>query len=95
MKDSRSRVALALGLIVAMAALAGCSRFHRGGITKCREPALPASLANGAGLQLPPGLDAPDARGAVRIPELNEPEQPRGKKDPCLSAPPSYKTGQT
>ena len=50
--------------------------------------------ANGPGLALPPGLDAPDARGAVRIPELKEPEQPRSASDPCLSTPPDYKTSQ-
>ncbi|MCC7462306.1 MAG: hypothetical protein IT480_07570 [Gammaproteobacteria bacterium] len=81
-----------LALLMALVSMAGCSWFHRGS-PKCREPSLPVGLANGASLKIPAGLDAPDARGAVRIPELKEPETPRGKKDPCLSVPPAYKGG--
>jgi uncharacterized lipoprotein len=88
-----SRGMLRVCAVVALASLAGCGWFHRGG-TKCREPVLQPSVVNGPALSLPPGLDAPDARGAVRIPELNEPERPRSARDPCLSAPPAYKTGQ-
>lgn len=80
-------------LVVALTSLAGCSWFHQGS-PKCREPVMKAGLENGAGLKLPAGLDTPDTRGAVRVPELNEPEQPRGAKDPCLSMPPAYKTDQ-
>ncbi|MFO1409215.1 MAG: hypothetical protein U1F06_02375 [Steroidobacteraceae bacterium] len=80
-------------VVVALATTAGCTWFHHGS-TKCREPAMKTGIQNGAPLKLPAGLDAPDSRGAVRVPELNEPEQPRGKRDPCLSMPPAYKTGQ-
>jgi hypothetical protein len=81
------------GMMTVLAAASGCSWFHRGG-QKCREPAMRSGLANGPGLALPPGLDAPDPRGAVRIPELKEPEQPRSAGGACLSTPPEYKTGQ-
>jgi uncharacterized lipoprotein len=91
MRRDGIRAALRTSLIVALAAVAGCSWFHRGG-TKCREPVLPTTLVNGADLKLPPGMDAPDTREEVRIPNLNEPEQARSRRDPCLSMPPSYKT---
>jgi hypothetical protein len=87
----RGRVAVLACLGVALAMVGGCSWFHRGA-DKCREPAMPANLVNGAGLQVPAGLDAPDPRGAVRVPELSEPEPPRSRRDPCLSMPPAYKT---
>jgi uncharacterized lipoprotein len=74
-------------------ATASCSWFRHGS-PKCHEPAMQGNLANGPPLQMPPGLDAPDTRGAVRIPQLTEPERPRSPNDPCLSAPPDYKTAQ-
>jgi hypothetical protein len=79
-----------IGLLVASS---GCSWLHRGG-HKCREPGMSTGLANGPGLVVPQGLDAPDTRGAVHIPDLKEPELPRSAKDPCLSSPPDYKTNQ-
>ncbi len=43
-------------------------------------------------LKIPPGLDAPDTTSALRLPALNEPPPPaRGRKDPCLDDPPSFK----
>ena len=81
------------GMMAVLVTASGCSWFHRGS-HKCREPMMRSGVANGPGLALPPGLDAPDARGAVRIPELKEPEQPRSARDPCLSTPPDYKTSQ-
>jgi hypothetical protein len=42
-------------------------------------------------LKIPPGFDTPDSSNALKIPALNTPEQPRrGKKDPCLDAPPPF-----
>jgi len=79
-------------LVVVLAATAGCGVFHRGS-RKCREPTMLADAENRPGLKLPPGLDTPDRRGAVRIPELKEPEAPRSPNDPCLSFPPDYKSG--
>ena len=87
------RIGMHMALVATLVTMAGCSWFHRGS-PKCREPTLRAGLADGAGLKVPAGLDAPDPRGAVRVPDLNEPELPRGAKDPCLSMPPAYKTGQ-
>lgn len=41
-------------------------------------------------LQVPPGMDAPNTRGALRVPELDTPERPRGPDEPCLDQPPKY-----
>ncbi len=92
MRSSWGKWVLLAGMLAVLSATSGCSILHRGG-HRCREPAMQTSLANGPGLTLPPGLEAPETRGAVRIPELKEPEQPRSARDPCLSAPPDYKTG--
>ena len=82
---ARTLALAALGML-----LASCSWFHHGA-RKCREPQMRAGFENRGPLVVPPGLDAPDTRGAVRIPALNEPETPRAPTDPCLSAPPDYK----
>lgn len=93
MRSSWGRWMALGGMVTVLAATSGCSIFHHGS-HKCREPAMQAGLVNGSSLALPPGLDAPDTRGAVRIPDLKEPEQPRSARDPCLSAPPDYKISQ-
>ena len=78
-----------LCVLLVAAALGSCSRF---GLSRaaCREPQIPANLGNDAPLRVAPGQDLPDTRNAVRVPELNEPEKPRSKSDPCLSRPPQY-----
>ena len=43
------------------------------------------------GLKTPAGLDSPDTRNTLKIPELNEPAPPaRELKDPCMDEPPKY-----
>ncbi|MFT3905323.1 MAG: hypothetical protein QM718_03355 [Steroidobacteraceae bacterium] len=85
-------------LIPAMAALLllqGCSWFHRSARTTmagCKENKLELDDRNLPALTAPEGLEAPDTRGAVQIPALDEPERPRAATDPCLSQPPSYQT---
>jgi hypothetical protein len=78
-----------LVLALAGVALSSCSWMGRHG-DKCREAAVPAGLENRPPLHAGAGLDAPDTRNAVKVPELTEPEKPRTKSDPCLSMPPSY-----
>ncbi len=79
-----------LCLLLAVASLTSCSWMGFKGRAACREPQLPASLGNNAPLKVGAGQDLPDTRNAVRVPELNEPERPRSKSDPCLSRPPAY-----
>jgi uncharacterized lipoprotein len=86
----KPRIAGVLVLLAALLLVDSCSVMRRfTGSGKCREPVVPAA-AEAAPLRVPAGLDAPDTRNAVKVPPLGEPEQPRGKKDPCLSQPPSY-----
>jgi len=39
---------------------------------------------------VPPGLDAPNTRNALKVPPLNTPERVRGKDEPCLDIPPPF-----
>ncbi|MDE2220961.1 MAG: hypothetical protein KGJ52_11365 [Gammaproteobacteria bacterium] len=85
-------LALATAAILLLA-LDGCAWMHRGKhAARCREPAVGGEANNMPALKVPPGFDAPDTRNAIKIPPLDEPERPRGPNDPCLSAPPSFKT---
>ena len=43
-----------------------------------------------APLKVPAGLDAPDSKNGLKIPDLNEPAQERGPKEQCLDEPPKY-----
>ena len=92
MRSHKLRVVVILCL--AAASLQGCAWMPWVHTTakneKCHEPALPASVPSIPLLQAPEGLDPPDTRNAVKIPELATPDKPRLPKDPCLSAPPSY-----
>jgi hypothetical protein len=93
MKSHQLRV-LAI-LCLAAAGLQGCAWMPWVHTTakaeKCREPALPARAASSIPLlQAPEGLDPPDTRNAVKIPDLSSPDTPRSPAAPCLSSPPTY-----
>lgn len=92
MKSHSVRVAILLCL--AAAGLQGCAWIpwiHTSAkAEKCREPALPAVVPSIPLLKAPEGLDPPDTRNAVKIPELTTPDSPRSAKNKCLSAPPTY-----
>jgi hypothetical protein len=94
MKLQKLRIAAVLCL--AAASLQGCAWMpwvHRGNTAeKCREPALPALVPSVPLLKAPEGLDPPDTRNAVKVPDLSTPDTPRSPKSPCLSTPPSYLT---
>jgi len=76
---------------VAAVLLSGCHWMHRNRVSSCRETTVVTEARNLPPLKVPPGLDAPDTRNAIKVPELNEPERPRDPREPCLSQPPSYK----
>lgn len=60
-------------------------------VGSCHDPAPYSRAQSAEPLRIPPGLDAPDTRNALKIPELNEPQPPpRGTGDSCLDAPPKY-----
>lgn len=75
-------------LLAASLVLGGCRAL--GGSASCRKPQLYEQAQDLPALRIPAGLDAPDTRGALRIPALNEPETPRGPDDPCLDEPPQF-----
>ena len=69
--------------------LGGCHRIVGG---NCNKPQIYATAGDLPPLRIPAGLDGPDTRSALRVPELNEPEAPRSPKDPCLDEPPPIAT---
>ena len=75
-------------LAVLAISLAGCKSMS------CDAPPSYGSDATIPPLEVPLGLDAPDMRNALKIPDLNEPERPRTKADPCLDEPPSYSSSR-
>ncbi|MET0293058.1 MAG: hypothetical protein ABW136_11910 [Steroidobacteraceae bacterium] len=79
----RSAVAL---LLLSASLLTAC----RSGPATCAKPGVYADAKTVAPLRVPAGLDAPDTRGALKVPDLNEPEQPTPKVAPCLDQPPKF-----
>jgi uncharacterized lipoprotein len=66
---------------------AGC----RSGGNVCEKPGIYTQAQSTAPLRIPVGLQTPDTRQALRIPELNTPEPPpRRKGEACLDEPPKY-----
>jgi uncharacterized lipoprotein len=93
MKHQGARALALASVALLLLAQGGCSWMHRGKHTvRCREPAIGGEAKNMPPLKMPPGLDAPDTRNAIKVPPLDEPERPRAAGDPCLSQPPSFKT---
>ena len=57
----------------------------------CEKPGIYTQAQSAPPLRIPVGLQTPDTRQALRIPELNTPEPPpRRKGDACLDEPPKY-----
>lgn len=77
-----------IGALLAAALLAACNTFGAA-CTKPREYTNSESIPP---LQVPAGLEAPDTRAALRIPELETPERPRAASEPCLDEPPLFTT---
>ncbi len=91
--QARAASLAACTLIAGM--LSGCSLFHRGAAIGCSEPPFTTNTGSRPPLQVPEGLSAPDARNAVKIPTLSEPERVRPRSAACLSSPPSYAVAAT
>jgi hypothetical protein len=72
-------------LLVLAASLTGCRS-----TASCSEPSDTGSDASIPPLEIPAGLEPPDTRNALKIPELTEPERPRTEAEGCLEQPPSY-----
>ena len=80
----RNRVSLVFGL-ACLALLNGCAWF---GGKSCHKPQVYEEAESLPPLQIPAGLDPMDTRGALKIPDLKEPEAPRPADGPCLEEPP-------
>jgi hypothetical protein len=77
----------------ALVALGGCFLFHRhsGKNNTCNDPQHYTNAQSIPPLKTPAGLNAPNTKGALRIPDLNQPPPPpRTRADPCLDSPPSF-----
>ena len=77
-----------IALLPLAAALAGCKA-----LSSCNAPPTYGTDQTIPPLTIPEGLEAPDTRNALHIPDLKEPERPRGKSEPCLDEPPSFSAG--
>lgn len=96
--SSRSRPVALLGCMALALLLPACSwmpwHWHRSGkenqVNDCNKPQVYEQARDNAPLRIPAGLDALNTRGALRIPELHEPEAPRKLSDACLDEPPKY-----
>jgi hypothetical protein len=87
----RALAALALAAF-GLVALGGCF-FHRhsGKYNTCNDPQRYANAQGIAPLKTPAGLTPPNTKGALHIPDLNQPPPPpRTRADPCLDSPPSF-----
>ena len=60
-------------VLLAAAILAGCKTSGGG----CGKPPEYTNSDSIPPLAVPPGMDAPNTRGALRVPELETPERPR------------------
>jgi len=78
--------------LAALLALNGCHYFHS---MSCHGGQPYQNAKSEPPLKIPPGLEAPDTTGALRLPRLSEPPPPARKgKDPCLDEPPPFKVQQ-
>ena len=83
-------VAILTGVVVATA---GCNPFRRSSAKNepCRDATAYAHNEVIPTLQIPAGLESPDTKNALRIPDLNTPEPPtRTHGQGCLDEPPPY-----
>jgi uncharacterized lipoprotein len=81
--SSRFSIALAL---VACLSLGACK--HR--VPSCAKPGGYEKAESIAPLRIPNGLQAPDTRGALKIPDLNEAAAAPLPAGQCLDTPPRY-----
>jgi uncharacterized lipoprotein len=79
-------------LLFSVLALSGCGLF-KPTYESCDEAPAYAGARELPPLRVPPGVDAPDTRNALRIPDVAAPERPLSGR--CIDAPPSYSPQQT
>jgi uncharacterized lipoprotein len=79
-------------LLVAVCATSGCNPFRKKSADLvCKGPEGYAAAQSVPSLQIPAGLESPDTRNALKVPDLNTPEPPpRKKAEGCLDEPPPF-----
>jgi uncharacterized lipoprotein len=90
---SRYAKLITVGVLVGMAAAtSGCNPFRKKNADLvCKGPEGYSQAASVPPLQIPPGLESPDTRNALKVPDLNTPEPPvRRQSQGCLDEPPPY-----
>jgi uncharacterized lipoprotein len=76
--------------VLATSLLAGCKS---SGKVSCRQTNRDyAGAKEMPPLKAPPGLETPDTRNSLKLPELKTPERVRGREEACLDAPPPFST---
>jgi len=87
MNVSIVRKAATLGVVVfACLALGAC----RSGPARCAKPGVYAQAESIPPLRIPAGLQAPDTRGALHVPEVDGTPAPLPAGTTCLDQPPRY-----
>ena len=80
--------------VAALCVLASCALFHHHTLAlACSERPFQGNADPGRPLIVPEGMSPPDARSNVKIPALDESEQPR-PRSACLAMPPSFAGGE-
>ena len=84
---------IAVGVLLAVVcATSGCNPFRKKNADLvCKGPEGYAQATSSPPLQIPPGLESPDTRNALKVPDLKTPEPPvRKQSEGCLDEPPPY-----
>jgi len=85
-----------LVLVPLLLSIGGCHMLGRKfSENTCNKPQPYQGQKSDPPLKVPPGLNAPDTGGGLKLPALNEPAPPaRTVHDPCLDSPPPYKVAK-
>ncbi len=75
-----------LACTVAATSLSGCRLFAE----DCHAPQDYQTATSVPSLKVPDGLNAPQTRGALKIPDVPTSGRPRGAGSACLDEPPSF-----
>lgn len=78
-------------VILALTSLAGCGLLSPAH-DRCDKQPPYVNSPEARPLVIPEGVDAPDTRSALRVPDLTTPEKPLDGR--CVDAPPSYVPAQ-
>ena len=92
LQSSLAKVLAVAGLAAVVCVTSGCNPFRRSQADAvCKGPVGYTDASSVPALKIPAGLESPDTRQALRIPDLGTPEPPpRKQSQGCLDEPPPY-----